>query len=86
MLFIDLDDFKTFNDSFGHAAGDELLMARRRAAARVRAADDAIARLGGDEFAVMVHEHASDPEDARAPSPSASCDAFARAGRGRRTS
>src|SRR3954453_14280667 len=62
VLFIDLDDFKTFNDSFGHAAGDELLMA---VASRLRDSvrpGDTIARLGGDEFAVMVHqtEHARD--------------------------
>ncbi|WP_189429271.1 putative bifunctional diguanylate cyclase/phosphodiesterase [Alishewanella longhuensis] len=63
VLILDLDNFKTINDSYGHNAGDLLL---KRIAEKLQLCcgeNETLARLGGDEFAILV-EHLPHPEDA----------------------
>jgi diguanylate cyclase (GGDEF)-like protein len=66
LLSIDLDNFKTLNDTLGHQTGDLVLQeAARRIAACVRAADT-VGRLSGDEFVVMLEDLSKVPEEAAA--------------------
>jgi diguanylate cyclase (GGDEF)-like protein len=65
VLFVDLDDFKTVNDTHGHAAGDALLVESGRRLQGVLRGGDTAARLGGDEFIVLCEDIAGREEARR---------------------
>jgi diguanylate cyclase (GGDEF)-like protein len=56
LLMIDIDHFKKYNDSFGHAVGDEVLKKVARVLADIGRTSDFVARFGGEEFAVILPE------------------------------
>ncbi|NOQ13180.1 MAG: PAS domain S-box protein [Methyloprofundus sp.] len=60
LLFLDIDHFKTLNDSLGHSVGDLLLVEVGRRMQNAVREEDTVARLGGDEFVVLLTELSSD--------------------------
>jgi diguanylate cyclase (GGDEF)-like protein len=64
VMFVDVDNFKTVNDQFGHAVGDELLVRLADGMSSVLRPTDTLARYGGDEF-VVVCEDVADMAEAR---------------------
>ncbi len=84
LLLFDLDDFKQYNDAYGHDAGDEILREAARLMVSVVRRHDVVARIGGDEFAVIFwdadaprreqSEHPHSPQRAAARFQRAICD------------
>lgn len=66
VLMLDLDRFKTLNDTHGHAAGDQLLQAVARRLVEAARPFDMVARLSGDEFVVLLERLGADPTAAAA--------------------
>jgi diguanylate cyclase (GGDEF)-like protein/PAS domain S-box-containing protein len=63
VMFIDLNGFKEVNDQFGHAAGDQVLIAVTRRLNTIVRGGDTVARLGGDEFAIILEHVGSEREE-----------------------
>lgn len=81
LLLYDIDDFKRYNDTYGHAAGDEILRETAALMKRITRTQDIVARIGGDEFAVLFW----DTEPPRSPNSQPLQTAYALADRFRKT-
>ena len=64
ILFMDLDNFKTINDSLGHHVGDSVLKIFASRASKITRKEDTIARLGGDEFVILLSDLGDNEEQA----------------------
>ena len=69
VMFLDLDNFKTVNDSLGHDAGDRMLQAAAQRLVKSTRPSDTVARLGGDEFAILLEDIHSDVDVERIAAP-----------------
>jgi GGDEF domain-containing protein len=69
VLVFDIDNFKTYNDRFGHAAGDEILSEAARLMRSVIRPADKVCRIGGDEFAVIFYDPAGPRSGRPTPEP-----------------
>ncbi|MGA1695052.1 MAG: diguanylate cyclase domain-containing protein, partial [Burkholderiaceae bacterium] len=56
LLYVDLDQFKSINDSSGHSAGDQVLREAARRMQNLVRENDTVARMGGDEFLILLHD------------------------------
>ncbi len=65
LLVYDIDDFKQYNDEFGHSVGDRILKEAAVMMRRCCRAHDVIGRIGGDEFAVIFWDDPQEPEDVK---------------------
>ncbi len=70
VLYFDLDNFKIYNDRYGHSAGDEILIETVKLLRSVIRPSDRVCRIGGDEFAVIFYDPAGPRDPGRGQAPS----------------
>jgi len=63
LIILDIDDFKTYNDLYGHLAGDDLLIELAQLMSKMTRQTDTLARYGGEEFVIILPE--TEPESAK---------------------